>query len=187
MHKNVKLLLLTSILIHSGANLLAPIYAIFIKDIGGDLIDAGIAIGIYALLKGVFYFIIGKIDENRVSKKIMMFAGYSIMGLGYGAYIIAGKPLDVFIIQGILSLGETIINPSWSAIIATSLEKGKERHLYSHFFGYRSIFEGIAAIVGGLFAMRFGFNLIFGIMAAFALASGLLSLLIDEKEQNLQA
>ena len=53
MHKNIKLLLLTSILIHSGANLLAPIYAIFIKEIGGNLIDAGIAVGIYALLKGV--------------------------------------------------------------------------------------------------------------------------------------
>jgi len=184
-HKNIKLLLLTSILIHSGANLLAPIYAIFIKEIGGNLIDAGIAIGIYALLKGVFYFLIGKINEDRVSKKVMMFAGYTIMGLGYAAYVFANKPLDVFVIQGILSLGETIINPSWSAIIATSLEKGKERHLYSHFFGYRSIFEGIAAITGGLFAMKFGFNVIFGIMAAFAIASGLLSLLVDETVQEL--
>ncbi len=185
MHKNVKILLLTSILIHSGANLLAPIYAIFIKDIGGDLIDAGIAIGIYALLKGVFYFLIGRIDENRVSKKIMMFSGYTIMGVGYATYIFANKPIDVFIIQGVLSLGETIINPSWSAIIATSLEKEKERHLYSHFFGYRSIFEGIAAIVGGLFAMKFGFNVIFGIMAAFAVTSGLLSLLIKEEKPTL--
>jgi len=180
MHKNVKLLLLTSILIHSGANLLAPIYAIFIKDIGGDLIDAGIAIGIYALLKGVFYFLFARIKEDKISKKLMMFAGYTIMGIGYLAYIFANKPLDVFLIQGILSLGETIINPSWSAIIATSLEKGKERHLYSNFFGYRSIFEGIAAIVGGLFAMKFGFNLVFGVMAVFAITSGLLSLLIEE-------
>jgi len=180
MHKNVKILLLTSILIHSGANLLAPIYAIFIKDIGGDLIDAGIAIGIYALLKGVFYFLFGRIKEELFSKRIMMCIGYAVMGLGYLAYMFANKPLDVFLIQGIISLGETVINPSWSAIIATSLEKGKERHLYANFFGYRSIFEGVAAIFGGLFAMEFGFNVLFGIMASFAITSGLLSLLIKE-------
>ena len=181
MHKNIKLLLLTSILIHSGANLLAPIYAIFIKEIGGDLIDAGIAIGIYALLKGVFYFLFGRIKEDLFSKKIMMFIGYSVMGIGYLAYIFAAKPLDVFLIQIIISLGETVINPSWSAIIATSLEKGKERHLYANFFGYRSIFEGVAAIFGGLFAMEFGFNVLFGIMAGFAIASGILSLFVEEK------
>lgn len=37
MHKNIKLLLTASILIHAGANLLAPIYAIFIEEIGGTL------------------------------------------------------------------------------------------------------------------------------------------------------
>jgi len=54
MHKNIKLLLTASILIHAGANLLAPIYAIFIEEIGGTLLDAGIAVGIYALMKGGF-------------------------------------------------------------------------------------------------------------------------------------
>jgi len=180
MHKNVKLLLIASILIHSGANLLAPIYAIFIKEVGGDLIDAGIAVGIYALLKGVFYFLFARVKEDFLSKKWMMFIGYTIMGLGYGAYIFANKPMHVFVIQGALSLGETIINPSWSAIIATSLQKGKERHLYAHFYGYRSLFEGGAALLGGVFAVKFGFNLVFGIMVGFAIASGFLSLLIEE-------
>jgi predicted MFS family arabinose efflux permease len=181
MHKNIKLLLLASILIHSGANLLAPIYAIFIEKIGGTLVDAGFALGIYAIFKGIFYFVFTKINEKRFSKRIMMFSGYVIMGMGYFAYIFANKPIDIFIIQAVLSLGETIINPSWSAIIATSLEKGKERHIYSHFYGYRAIFEGIAAIAGGLFAMKFGFDVIFGIMAGFALVSALLTLMIKEE------
>lgn len=180
MHKNIKLLLTASILIHAGANLLAPIYAIFIEEIGGTLLDAGIAVGIYALMKGVFYFALDKVDEEKVSKRMMMFTGYSIMGMCYVAYIFADAPIHVFAIQGVLSLGETVINPSWSAVIATSLEEGKERHIYSHFYGYRSIFEGIAAILGGLFAMQFGFDLVFGIMAGFAIMSAFLSLLVKE-------
>lgn len=184
MHRNIKLLLTASILIHAGANLLAPIYAIFIEGIGGTLLDASIALGIYALMKGVFYFALDKFGEDRFSKRAMMFSGYGIMALCYGAYILAELPMHVFIIQGVLSFGETVINPSWSAVIATSLEEGKERHIYSHFYGYRSIFEGIAAIVGGVFAMKFGFDLLFGIMAGFALASACLSLLIQENNTD---
>lgn len=181
MHRNIKLLLTASILIHSGANLLAPIYAIFIEEIGGTLLDASIAVGIYAIVKGIFYFLLDKIGENRLSKKFMMFVGYSFMGLGYIAYIYAKIPLHIFIIQFIISIGETVINPSWSSIIATSLDKGKERHIYSHFYGYRSIFEGFAALAGGVFAMKFGFNTLFGIMASFAFASSILALLVQEK------
>lgn len=180
MHKNIKLLLTASILIHSGANLLAPIYAIFIEEIGGTLLDASIAVGIYAIVKGVFYFLLDKVGEKRLSKRLMMFTGYSFMGLGYIAYIYAEIPLHVFVIQIIISIGETVINPSWSSTIAISLDKGKERHIYSHFYGYRSLFEGVAALAGGVFAMNFGFDTLFGIMASFAFASSILALLIKE-------
>ena len=168
----------------AGANLLAPIYAIYIAQIGGDLMDAGIAVGIYAIMKGVFYFLLDELDENKVSKRLMMFSGYFIMAIGYFAYLFADAPIHVFVIQGVLSLGETVVNPSWSAVIATSLEKGKERHIYSHFFGYRSLFEGAAAIAGGLFAHEFGFNVVFSVMTAFALASGVLSLLVSDLEKT---
>ncbi|NLR92999.1 MFS transporter [Flammeovirga agarivorans] len=181
MHKNIKLLLLASIFTHMGANLLAPIYAIFIEKIGGTLIDAGIAVGVYAVFKGIFYFLFDKIDETKLSKRVMMCIGYALMGVGYGLYVFAESPIHVFLIQIIVSLGETVINPSWSAIIAMSLKKGKEKSIYSHFFGYRSFAEGFAAIIGALFAMQFGFSVIFSLMAMFSFGSGALSLMVDEK------
>ena len=181
MHKNIKILLSASILIHSGINFLSPIFAIYIKDIGGTLLDAGVAVGIYAILKGIFYFLFKNIKEDKISKKVMIAGGYFVMFVGYFLYIFANKPYHIYLIQGILSLGETLITPSWSAVIAMSLVKGRERHIYSNFYGYRSLFEGIAAISGGLFAMYFGFNFVFIIMCAFALCSSIISLFIMEK------
>jgi predicted MFS family arabinose efflux permease len=180
MHKNIKILLGASILIHSGINFLSPIFAIYIKDIGGTLLDAGAAVGIYAILKGVFYFLFKNIREDKVSRKMMISGGYFIMFIGYFLYLFASKPYHIYLIQGILSLGETIVTPSWSAVIATSLVKGKERHIYSNFYGYRSLFEGLAAITGGLFAMNFGFHTVFIVMCIFALSSSAISLYIDE-------
>lgn len=184
MHKNIKLLLGASILIHSGTNLLAPIYAIFIKEIGGTLLDAGIAVGVYAIFKGIMYFVFNQIKDDKVSKKVMISSGYFLMAICYLFYIFAGAPIHVFIIQACLSIGEIIINPSWSAIIATSLKKGKERHIYSQFYGYRALFEGGAAILGALSATRFGFDIVFGTMTVFAFLSGVLCLFIKEENLN---
>lgn len=180
MHKNIKILLTASILIHSGTNLLAPVFAIYIKDIGGTVLDAGIAIGIYAIIKGVFYFLFNRISRERFSHRFMISSGYFIMAIAYFMYLFASVPYHIYIIQAVLSMGETIITPSWSAVIAGSLEKGKERHIYSHFYGYRSFFEGIGAIIGGLFAFSFGFKAIFILMFIMASVSGMISLFIKE-------
>ena len=180
MHRNIKILLTASILIHSGINLLAPIYAIFIKNIGGTLLDAGITVGFYAVLRGVFYFLLGRLKESRFSKKAMIAFGYFIFCLGYVGYIFASNITHVLIIQGLLAFGEVVINPSWSAVIATSLTKGKERTIYSDFYGYRSFFEGAGAIAGGILATQAGFHILFGFMAVFALAASILSLFLEE-------
>lgn len=186
MHRNIKILLTCSVLLHSGVNLLAPIYAMFIKKIGGNLLDAGIAVGIYAILKGIFYFLTGRIKEEIIPKKYMIVIGYFLFSVSYFFYIGASRPSHVFYIQIVLAIGETIVNPAWSAVIAMSLEKGKERGIYSNFYGYRSIFEGIAAISGGLFAIKLGFNVVFIFMGLFALTASIFSFFLVELENKSQ-
>jgi predicted MFS family arabinose efflux permease len=182
MHRNIKILLSCSILIHGGINLLAPIYAIFIKNIGGTLMDASMTVGFYAVLKGILYFVIRKVKESRFSRKAMISFGYFLFFAGYIAYMFAFNVAHILIIQGLLAFGEVIINPSWSAVIANALTKGKERTIYSDFYGYRSIAEGGAAILGGILATQLGFNVLFGLMAAFALSASVLALFLEKSE-----
>ena len=79
-----------------------------------------------------------------------------------------------------LAFAEVVINPSWSAVIANALEKGKERTIYSDFYGYRSMFEGVAAILGGVVASNLGFHVLFGLMAVFALGASVLGYFLKE-------
>ncbi len=183
MHKNIKILLTCSIFIHGGINLLAPIYAIFIKNIGGTIIDAGVTVGFYALLKGVLYFALNKLKESQFSKRSMISFGYFVFFVGYVSYIFASNITHVLIIQGLLAFGEVVINPSWSAVIAQALTKGKERGIYSDFYGYRSLFEGGAAMAGGFLATQIGFHFLFALMACFALIASFLSLLISDRQE----
>jgi hypothetical protein len=180
MHKNIKILLTCSILIHGGINLLAPIYAIFIKNIGGTILDAGVTVGVFAISRGILYFLLGKLKESTFSRKLMISGGYFLFFAGYVMYIFASNVTHVIVIQAILALGEVVINPSWSAVIASALTKGKERSIYSDFYGYRSLFEGGAAITGGILATQLGFTALFCLMAVMALTASVLALLLED-------
>ncbi|OGX08835.1 MAG: hypothetical protein A2Z88_05375 [Omnitrophica WOR_2 bacterium GWA2_47_8] len=87
-------------------------------------------------------------------------------------------PIFLIAIQALLAFAEVIINPSWSAVIANALDKGKERTIYSDFYGYRSMFEGLAAITGGIVATNLGFHSLFGLMAGLALTASILALFL---------
>ena len=69
LNKALRILLATNAMIIVAAAMLGPIYALFVKDIGGDLLDASIAGGILALVAGITTLTSGKysdkIKENR--------------------------------------------------------------------------------------------------------------------------
>ena len=50
MNKNLKLLLLTASLFLFAGGLFGPIYAVFVEDIGGDLLTAGAAFGTFSIV-----------------------------------------------------------------------------------------------------------------------------------------
>ena len=184
MHRNIKVLLAASILLTSGVNLFAPIYAVYIKEIGGTLFQAGALAGFYLIFEGILFLLHGRLKETFLARKHMIIIGYFLYALGYFLYIFVSSPLQIIAIQAILAIGEVIVTPSWSAIIADSLHKGRERTIYANFFGYRAIFQGAAAILGGYFAIKLGFSSVFIIMTVLSLAAGAMAFLIRDKQNT---
>lgn len=186
MHRNVRLLLGSSIFIHMGLNILAPVYAIYVQRIGGQLIDASFSIGFYALLRGILYFVFAKLNDRHLPHRPILFGGYMMYAAAYLAYIIIDAPIWLFVIQGWLALADTILNPSWSTVIATSLQSGQERATYAKFYGYRSMFEALGAFIGGIAIVSIGFSWTFAIMSIFAACSAFFSLgiRIDEPSSH---
>ncbi|PIP24842.1 MAG: hypothetical protein COX34_02005 [Candidatus Nealsonbacteria bacterium CG23_combo_of_CG06-09_8_20_14_all_36_12] len=59
----LKILLLTDGLFLLAAAMLGPIYAIFVEEIGGDILTAGTSFAIFALVMGTLILIIGRIED----------------------------------------------------------------------------------------------------------------------------
>ncbi len=83
MKKQLMILLLASSMFMLAGGLFGPIYAIFVENIGGDLLTAGTAYGLFAVSAGVLIFLIGKIEDKIKNQERLVILGYVLSCFGF--------------------------------------------------------------------------------------------------------
>jgi DHA1 family quinolone resistance protein-like MFS transporter len=177
-NKVIKIMVFSDLFLSSGWGLVAPILAIYIiKDIkGGDVEVAGIAMGIYWLIKSILQIPIARyLDRNHGEKDDLyaLIGGTILASLTPIGFIFATLPWHIYALQGVHALGLAMAVPSWSAIFTRHIEKGKEAFSWSLDSSSIGLSAGVAGVLGGTTAKIFGFAplfigvSIFGLMAAF--------------------
>lgn len=177
-NKALRVLLATNALIMLSAAMLGPIYALFVERIGGDLLDASIAGGIFALTAGIVSLLSGRLsDEVRHSDWILVL-GYSFIGLGFFLYLFVDSVIFLFAVQVIIGFGEAIYAPAFDKLYSLHLDKGKGGTEWGAWETMNYFTYAAGALFGGLLVSHFGFDIIFMMMAALCyLSAGYLYLL----------
>ena len=174
MHKVLKILLVTSGLTLFAGGLFSPIYAIFVENIGGDILTAGIAYSIFAIIAGVLTFIISRFEDKIKYRNAMIITGYALGCLGFLGYIFIKSPMHLFLVQIVFGLANAIKNPSWDATYSSHLDKKKSASEWGDWEGMALIVIGIASVIGSFIAQKLGFTILFIIMFSISLL-GLIS------------
>jgi MFS family permease len=180
MRRAIKVLISASIFINFSIGLFAPIYAIFVEKIGGNILSASTAGAIYNILLGILTIIFGKL-EDRMGRRNMVTIGYFLNTVAYTIYIFVKNPIELFFAQAVLGIGDAAKNPAWEAIFSKSLDKGQESSEWAYWGGSTTIIFGIAALVGGIIATNYGFRLLFVLMAFGTGISTIISTLLFRK------
>ena len=92
----LKILLITNSLVLVAGAMLGPIYAIFVERIGGDLMEAGIAGAIFALVAGLTTLWVGKISDKIRENELIVVVDYFIMGAAFLYYIFIDTVITAF-------------------------------------------------------------------------------------------
>ena len=163
MHKALKVLIGSSFFITFSAGLLGPIYAIFVLGIGGNILDASTAWATYSIVMGVLVVVFGKIEDSLNLTK-MLLIGRLLNIFGILGYFFVTSPVHLFLVQAVLGIAAAVKNPSWYALFAKNLTKGKESSQWATVDGLDYISVGIAAIIGGVVASTLGFRALFSLM-----------------------
>jgi MFS family permease len=170
-NRPLKILLLTNSLILVAGAMLGPIYALFVEKIGGDLLDASLTAGMFALTAGIVTLISGKFSDKVKENELIVILGYAIMGLGFLLYTVCNSIFFLLIIQIIIGFGEAIYAPAFDAIYSKHLTKKQAGRQWGAWEAMNYFSIAIGAVIGGLIVTAFGFNVLFVIMAMMSFLS----------------
>lgn len=172
-NRALRILLITNSLILLAAAMLAPIYALFVEEIGGDLFAAGLTGSAFAFAAGITVFLIGKYTDKVKRKELIVAFGYFLMGLGFLLCIFVSSIWMLIFAQIVIGLGQAVYGPAFDALYSEHLDKGKTATEWSAWESMYYMSTGIGAILGGFIASQFGFDLLFGLMGVLCFASAL--------------
>jgi len=173
LNKALRIMLSTNGLILLAGAMLGPIYALFVEEIGGDLMDASIAGGIFALTAGITTFLSGKYSDKIKENELVIVFGYMVMGIGFLLYMIVNSILTLFLVEALLGFGEAIYAPVFDAVYSKHTDGRKSGKQWGAWESMDYFTAAVGTIIGGLVVTKFGFNAMFIIMAMLCFISAL--------------
>ncbi|MDD3263948.1 MAG: MFS transporter [Candidatus Nanoarchaeia archaeon] len=175
MKKGMMLLLFADIWVTLALGMIGPIYAIFVAEIGGYLVEASWAYFAMTFATGLLMYIFGKIEDKIEDKEKMVTLGFFLSTLGCISYIFVSNFFTLIITQIILGLSQSILIPAHNAIYSKYLEEGKVASEWGDWEAMKHIITAFSAVIGAFIVGVFNFQILFIIMALLSSVSIIIS------------
>lgn len=178
-NKVVKTMIQADLIFVSAFGFITPIFAVFIteqiKD--GNVKVVGFAAAIYWILKSLLQVPMGRYLDKNVGEKddfYFVVVGYFLAVLVPLGYIFSSLPYHIYGLQALYAIAMGMAIPGWAAIFTRHIDKGKEAFEWSLESTAIGLGAGITGAAGGILASKFGFDIVFILVAAAAFTGALL-------------
>ncbi len=176
MRKGLKFLLIADAFASLALGMVGPIYAIFVEEIGGDILDASSAFFVFMLTSGIVMYLISRWEDKVKHKERLVTLGYALTALGAFSYIFVYNQATLLATQVILGLSMAFLSPAYDALYSHYVRKDEETSEWGTWEAMGYIVGAFAALLGGYIASGFGFKSLFFLMFVFSLAGTFVSL-----------
>jgi MFS family permease len=174
LNRPLRILLLNDTLVLIASAMIVPIYAVYVDKIGGDLLDAGLAAGIFAVVAGFAVLVTGKISDKSKHKARILAFGYLLSGFGFLMYIFVGTVWQLLVVQAVIGLAQAIIAPVFDALYTEHI--GSKKRASSRWSMWEAGYYfaiAIGAAGGAAIVKLTSFEVLFVVMAILCFGSGL--------------
>jgi hypothetical protein len=189
MNKWLRLLLIADFFMLLAMGMLTPIYAIFVEEIGGDILAASGAWALFTFTAGVLIWFSGrwqdKLRKQGIAHKRFISFGYLIRCIAFLGYFFVASKFHLFAVQILLGIGVAASVPAYDSLYSKLLTKGRFASEWGAWEGMNMIVASIAAVIGGVVANYFGFKTLFLVMFGISLIGLVISIrlpLISKKQ-----
>ena len=165
-----------------GSGIVFPFYVIFIKEIGANFTEFGLAYGLFSLSSALVHKITGYWSDKFGRKIFLLLNSWGIAAL-FLLFPLVTNIWQVYVLQVFLGVFGAMHKTSEKALVADFTD-GKERGKHiGVYHGWISIFSALAVIVGGYIIDLFTLAIIFYIGSVIMFLSGFAVLRIKEDKR----
>lgn len=168
----IRMLLVTESLWSFGAGLFFPIFAIFSAQVGGDILDAGIAAAIFILVTSLLEYPIGKLID-RFQEKWFIVADYLLEAVVFFGYMFVTNIYELFALQIVLGIANAIGDPAWESLYDRHTPERGSGSAWARSHMVVGIFNAAGIVIGVLIIKEYGFDFVFALGAVFSLIAAL--------------
>lgn len=166
----LRALLLSNSIVLISLAMLVPVYALFVQQVGGGALSAGLTAGALGLASAVSALLSGKyIDKIQpVNTRYVLAVGWALIGCSMLLYLFVHSIAALFVVQLLAGFVKTISAPAFDTLYARHLDKkatGQEYGLWEASF---FLTAGVGSILGGIIVAYAGFEGVFIVMAVLA-------------------
>jgi sugar phosphate permease len=169
--KAIRVLLLTNGVVLFAGGMLAPIYAVFVEEVGGSLLDVGIGAALFSMFAGVTVIVSGRLHDKIKQNELIMVWGYLIMAVGFILYLFVDSVETMFLAQILIGFGEAVYAPSFDALYSEHLLMKKAGDSWGMWEAMNYFVAAASAFFGSLLVTFFGFRSLFVLIAGMCLFS----------------
>jgi predicted MFS family arabinose efflux permease len=170
-NRAIRILLGTNWFIMVAGAMLGPIYALFVKNVGGSLLDASYAAAVFFLTGGIVTLISGRYSDRIKQNELILVLGCCIMGIGYFGYILVNSMWSLLVVQVLTSFGEAIYYPVFDVLYSKHSSKRQPGAQWGTWEALYYFTAAFGAITGGFLVAMCGFNTMFAVMGLLCFAS----------------
>jgi len=159
----IKILTYSDVLIISGWGLVSPIFAVFVTSQvqGGNLELVGLAMAVFLILKSLVQIPVARFIDKKKGEIDDMAAGTLIVSIVPFLYVGVKTPAQVLLLQCLYGIGAAMITPGWYAIFTRHIDTQQEAQEWGIYNSMTSLGAALSGALGGFFAEKFGFQLLF--------------------------
>ena len=166
---------------HLGWGLIGPLYAIFIKDIGGGIEIAGVALAIVLYVTSLLSILIGRVSDKIGRKPLLILTGFSYAYVVF-LYTTVTTVISLYIIQVLLGIVEAMRKTTNTTFIGDITKREKRGFQVGVYQTMVEVSKATAVLVSGFIIGESGFKIIFYIGSGIILLSTFLLFGIKERK-----
>ena len=160
----LRILLYSANLWYLGEGLFGPLFAVFVQQVGGSILEVSWAWGLYLVTTGALFIAVGRVATSERAQARLLLAGYVLNALCTFGYLLVRSPWHLFVVQAGLGVALALSGPTWSALYTEHVRSGSAGIAWGLAGGGQKILTGIAVICGGLIVHQFSFAALFTTM-----------------------